>query len=202
MVEEQLMTRGIQNPRVLEAMLSVPRHQFLDSESWSIAYGDHPLAIGSEQTISQPYVVAWMSELLSHLPVGSKVLEIGTGCGYQTAILVALGYEVYSVERISKLAGKARETLEKLDSLRVELHIGDGMLGNSQHAPYDAIISTACARRIPKPWIQQIREGGVIITPLKVRLPQHMMRCTKRGRKLVKEDLGLVRFVPLLPGKV
>ena len=91
MVEEQLMTRGIQNPRVLEAMLSIPRPQFLDSESWSNAYGDHPLAIGSEQTISQPYVVAWMSELLSHLPVGSKVLEIGTGCGYQTAILVALG---------------------------------------------------------------------------------------------------------------
>jgi protein-L-isoaspartate(D-aspartate) O-methyltransferase len=166
-----------------------------------VAYRDHPLAIESGQTISQPFIVAMMSELLAPLPVGARVLEIGTGCGYQTAVLVALGYEVHSIERIASLSQGAQQKLREIDSLPAELLVGDGMLGNPSGAPYSAIISTACARRVPPAWIDQVAEGGLIITPIK-RLggKQYLMRYTKRGRKLLKEDLGLVRFVPLLSG--
>jgi protein-L-isoaspartate(D-aspartate) O-methyltransferase len=201
MVEQQLLPRGISDPRVISAMSKTPRHLFLPDEAWSEAYRDYPLAIESGQTISQPFIVALMSELLSPLPAGAKVMEIGTGCGYQTAVLVALGYEVHSIERISGLSLRARKTLGEIDSLPSELLIGDGMLGNPAGAPYDAIISTACARRVPAAWIDQVVEGGLIITPVK-RLggKQYLMRYTKHANKLLKEDLGLVRFVPLLRG--
>lgn len=201
MVDQQLISRGISDPRVIHAMSTTPRHLFLTPEAWPVAYRDHPLAIESGQTISQPFIVAMMSELLAPLPVGAKVLEIGTGCGYQTAVLVALGYEVHSIERIASLSQGAQQKLREIDSLPTELLVGDGMLGNPDGAPFSAIISTACARRVPQAWIDQVAEGGLIITPIK-RLggKQYLMRYTKRGRKLLKEDLGLVRFVPLLSG--
>jgi len=201
MVEQQLLPRGISDPRVISAMSTTPRHLFLPQEAWSEAYRDHPLAIESGQTISQPFIVAMMSELLSPLQASAKVMEIGTGCGYQTAVLVALGYEVHSIERIAGLSHGARKTLGEIDSLPSELLVGDGMMGNPAGAPYDAIISTACARRVPKAWIDQVVEGGLIITPVKrFGGKQYLMRYTKRGSNLLKEDLGLVRFVPLLSG--
>jgi len=201
MVEKQLLPRGIADPRVIQAMKTTPRHLFLPAEAWPIAYGDHPLAIAAGQTISQPFIVAMMSELLSPLPEDAKVLEIGTGCGYQTAVLVALGYQVHSIERIAELSRGAQKTLGELDSLPAELLVGDGMLGNPPGAPYDAIISTACARKVLPAWIDQVREGGLIITPVKrFGGRQYLMRYTKQGRRLSKDDLGLVRFVPLLRG--
>jgi len=201
MVNDQLIPRGVKNERVLHAMNTIPRHNFLPSSSWSLAYADHPVSIGSGQTISQPYIVAWMSELLADLPKGSKILEIGTGCGYQTAILVALGYEVYSVERIASLSRMAEENLRRIDSLPSGLYVSDGKKGYPSNAPYDAIISAACAKKIPRDWIKQLIEGGMMITPIDVRGKQHLVRCIKRGRKVVKEKMGLVRFVPLLSGK-
>ena len=202
MVNNQLIPRGVKNKRALHAMSTTPRHHFLPSSSWSLAYADHPVSIGSRQTISQPYIVAWMSELLAHLPKGSKILEIGTGCGYQTAILVALGYEVYSIERIASLSRMAEKNLRKMDSLPAGLYVSDGRLGYLPNAPYDAIISAACARKVPRDWIKQLIEGGLIITPIGKRDKQHLVRCIKQGRKLVKEDMGLVRFVPLLSGNI
>ena len=202
MVNDQLIPRGVKDERVLHAMSTTPRHHFLPPSSWSLAYADHPVSIGSKQTISQPYIVAWMSELLAHLPKGSKILEIGTGCGYQTAILVALGYEVYSIERIASLSRMAEKNLRQIDSLPTGLYVSDGRLGHLPNAPYDAIISAACARKIPRDWIEQLIEGGLIILPIGKRGKQYLVRCIKRGRKLVKEEMGLVRFVPLLSGNI
>lgn len=202
MVNEQLIPRGVKNERVLHAMSTTPRHHFLPSSSWSLAYADHPVSIGSKQTISQPYIVAWMSELLAHLPKGSKILEIGTGCGYQTAILVALGYEVYSIERIASLSRMAEKNLRQTDSLPTGLYVSDGILGHLPNAPYAAIISAAYARKIPREWIEQLIEGGLIIIPIGKSGKQHLVRCIKRGKKLVKEEMGLVRFVPLLSGSI
>ena len=201
MVENQLIKRGIQDQRVLEAMYNIHRHQFIAQDSWPLAYADHPLSIGEGQTVSQPYIVAWMSELISHLPVGSAILEVGTGCGYQTAILVEMGYEVHTIERISALSRLAKQNLQKLGLMPASLHVGDGKLGHPSTGPYDAIIAAACASKIPRAWKKQLKDGGTIITPLKIGGAQQLIKCTKQGRKFLQERLGLVRFVPLLDGK-
>ncbi|MBE9566300.1 MAG: protein-L-isoaspartate(D-aspartate) O-methyltransferase, partial [Proteobacteria bacterium] len=173
MVEHQLRRRGIADPRVLKVMEKVPRHRFLPNPEDTAAYDDHPLSIGSGQTISQPYMVALMTECL-RLKGDERVLEIGTGSGYQTAILAELSGEVYSVERFPKLAESARAVLQALGYHGVEVIAGDGTLGYPEAAPYDRIIVTAAAPKIAQPWIDQLAEEGRLVVPLGERWGQQL----------------------------
>lgn len=165
MVEKQIVARGVRDPRVLEAMRRVPRHQFVDEALRYEAYEDRPLPIGEKQTISQPYMVAIMSELLE-LKGTERVLEIGTGCGYQTAVLSLLAAQVYSIERIQPLLFKARKTLEGLGVHNVALKVGDGTLGWSDFAPYDALLVAAGGPEVPKPLLDQMAIGGRMVIPV------------------------------------
>jgi protein-L-isoaspartate(D-aspartate) O-methyltransferase len=196
MVEEQIKRRGITDQRLLDAMLEVPRHAFVDEALASQAYGDHPLAIGQGQTISQPYMVALMTDALG-LTGGEKVLEIGTGCGYQTALLAKLADWVYSVERLPELSRNAQNNLEKLGIFNVNLVVADGTRGYPAEAPYDAIIVTAGAPSLPRPLLDQLAEGGRLVIPVGSSGVQTLMRVTRRGEELMQEDLGGCRFVPL-----
>lgn len=155
MVEYQLRARGIQDEAVLNAMSQVPRHQFVDSSWRDLAYSDRPLPIGHQQTISQPYIVAYMTEA-AEISTDAQVLEIGTGCGYQAAILGEIAQKVYSIEIIPQLAARARRTLSQLGYENIEVKTGDGYQGWAEHAPYDAIIVTAAPERIPQPLIEQL----------------------------------------------
>ena len=197
MVETQLRRRGISDPRVLAAMEKVPRNRFLLDPNDSGAHSDHPISIGSGQTISQPYMVALMTECL-HLEGTDHVLEIGTGSGYQAAILAELSRRVVSVERFAELAEKARAVLEDLGYHNVDVFVGDGSLGWPDAAPYDRIIVTAAAPQVAEPWADQLAEGGRLVVPLGDRWGQTLTVVTKRAGKLEHARICGCVFVPLV----
>ncbi|MGE0683559.1 MAG: protein-L-isoaspartate(D-aspartate) O-methyltransferase [Candidatus Binatia bacterium] len=201
MVERQLRQRGIRDERVLQVMNEIPRHLFVP-ESWrSWAYIDGPLPIGEEQTISQPYIVALMSESLE-LQGPETVLEIGTGSGYQAAVLSRLAKQVYSIEIIPQLAETARARLSSLSYANVSVIVGDGNLGWLQASPYSAIMVTAAAPQIPQALLDQLAEGGRMVLPVVVDGgEQQLVRLRKQGGVIKRENLGAVRFVPLVEGK-
>jgi protein-L-isoaspartate(D-aspartate) O-methyltransferase len=197
MIERDLMTRGIRDARVLEAMGAIERELFVPEKLRSLAYEDRPLSIGEGQTISQPYMVALMTQLLS-LKGAERVLEIGTGSGYQTAVLGKLAAEVYSIEIIPKLSDRAKILLVQLGFDNVHLKVGDGFFGWQEQGPFDAILVTAAAPKIPEPLWRQLREGGRLIMPLGAeRQAQTLVRVTKSDGKQVVEELTGVVFVPL-----
>ncbi|MDZ7843191.1 MAG: protein-L-isoaspartate(D-aspartate) O-methyltransferase [Anaerolineales bacterium] len=197
MVERQIARRGITSNRVLEAFRSVPRHKFVPGKWQDHAYEDRPLPIGEGQTISQPYIVAYMTEKLD-LGKQDNVLEIGTGSGYQAAILAELAGEVYTVERHRSLA---EDTVEKLNQMGYEnIHFfhRDGTLGLPEHSPYDAIIVTASAPEIPQALLDQLAEGGRLIMPVGGRRGQVLKLCTKNEGEISTDSLSPVAFVPLI----
>ena len=198
MVQEDIESRGISDPAVLEAMRMVPRHAFVSSEYLSQAYNDHPLPIGYGQTISQPYIVAEMTEILQ-VNAGDRVLEIGTGSGYQAAILAQMGVEVYSVEIISELADRAEIALSGLGYTNVHILKADGYFGWEEHAPYDGVIVTCAPDHLPQPLLaQMIEDGGRLVIPIgPVGDVQTLWLFEKNGEDLTTTNLGGVRFVPL-----
>jgi protein-L-isoaspartate(D-aspartate) O-methyltransferase len=196
MVERQILARGVVDPGVLAAMGKVPRHLFVPEEERAFAYADEPLPIGEGQTISQPYIVAYMTELLG--PVGNaRVLEVGTGSGYQTAVLAELAREVYSVEVIRTLSERARQTLESLGYRNVNFTVGDGARGWPEMAPFDGIIVTAAAGRIPTALEGQLAEPGVLVVPVGTDI-QDLIRVRRDEKGFTREKLIPVRFVPLV----
>lgn len=199
MVESQLRARGVRDERVLAAMGKVPRHEFVGAEYRSQAYEDHPIPIAQGQTISQPFIVAVMLEHLQLRP-SDKVLEIGTGSGYMTALLAALADRVYSIERHALLANSARQLLTRLHYDNVEVVTGDGSQGLATHAPYDGIVVSAAALEIPPALFAQLREGGRMIIPVGPPEAQILQLVRKRdGQKLIT-SLDACRFVPFLEG--
>jgi len=196
MVENQLKVRGIKDKRVLEAMGKVQRHQFVPDHLKLNAYDDEPLPIGNGQTISQPYIVAYMTECLQ-LKGREKILEIGRGSGYQAAILAELSQEVFTVEVYEALGRKARQILEDLGYHNIKYKIGDGTLGWEEYAPYDAIIVTASPARTPEPLKEQIKIGGRMVIPVGQTF-QNLYLFEKSKQKLKKKKLLPVRFVPLV----
>lgn len=199
MVEEQIIARGIQDTNVINAMLKVERHKFVPTEYVKYAYNDGPLPIGEGQTISQPYIVALMTEVLQ-LKGGERVLEIGTGSGYQAAVLSLIVKEVYTIEIIQSLAKSAQERLERLGYKNVYVKCGDGFLGWQDKAPFDAIIITCAAPRVPEPLIEQLAENGRLVMPEGDEW-QMLVLYKKIKNKLEKEELIPVRFVPM-KGKI
>ena len=200
MVVFQIQNRDITAPDVLDAMNTVPRHLFVPQDYLDQAYEDHPLPIGYGQTISQPYIVALMTEKLK-VKRGDKVLEIGTGSGYQAAVLAHLGVEVYSVEIIPELARAAGERLKKLQ-YAVQVKQGDGYFGWEEHAPYDAIIVTAAPDHVPQPLAKQLKDGGRLVIPIGPQGSwQTLWQFTRQGDDLTAVNLGGVAFVPLVGGK-
>jgi protein-L-isoaspartate(D-aspartate) O-methyltransferase len=197
MVEEQIIARGIKDHRLTGAMRKVPRHLFVEEALQSQAYSDHPLPIGEKQTISQPYMVALMTEALS-LTGKEKVLEIGTGSGYQTAVLAELASKVFSVERIRSLAIKARKLLLELGYLNTEVKFSDGTVGWLDESPFDAIMVTAGSPEIPQPLIDQLKVGGRMAIPVGDIYTQDLIRVIKTEDGIKKEDLGGCRFVKLI----
>jgi protein-L-isoaspartate(D-aspartate) O-methyltransferase len=197
MVLTQLVPRGIRDPKVLYAMSKVPRHLFVEEALQNQAYGDFPLPIGEQQTISQPYIVAFMTEALELTGV-EKVLEIGTGCGYQAAILAELAPQVYSIERIHTLATHARRILESLRYFNVNIKVGDGTLGWPEEAPFDAIIVTAAAPAIPQPLLDQLAMGGRLVLPVGDRYSQTLDVVHKTPEGLKHDYRGGCRFVKLI----
>ncbi|MQC27039.1 MAG: protein-L-isoaspartate(D-aspartate) O-methyltransferase [Chloroflexi bacterium] len=197
MVVEQLERRGIDDQRVLSALRSLPRHAFVLDEDRAFAYEDRPLSIGAGQTISQPYVVALMTQLLA-LEGNETVLEIGTGSGYQTALLASLANEVHSVERVETLANTAKERFDALEIPNVHVHVGDGSRGWPEEAPYEAILVTAGAPRAPKPLFAQLAEGGRLVIPVGRKGGQILQRWRREGKTFKREDLSPVAFVPLI----
>jgi len=197
MVDYQIATRGIHNQRVLAAMIEVPRHLFVPAPYDKSAYEDCPLPIGNGQTISQPFIVALMTELLALQPT-DNVLEIGTGCGYQAAVLATLVQTVTSIERIPEVVRLAKANLAAVGIKNVDVIVGDGTLGFPQHAPYDGIIITAATPSVPSPLIEQLAEGGRLIAPVGGRDIQELIRITRKGESLNEEHHGGVRFVPLI----
>jgi protein-L-isoaspartate(D-aspartate) O-methyltransferase len=195
MVETQIKARGVKDPRVLAALLKVERHRFVPEKFLDSAYSDQPLPIGEGQTISQPYIVALMTELLE-LRGNEKVLEIGTGSGYQAAILAELAKEVYTIEIIEPLASTARERLSELAYQNVKVKAGDGYLGWPEAAPFDAIIVTAAPDHIPKPLTDQLREGGRMVVPVGT-YTQELKKIVKRSGKMETIDVIPVLFVPM-----
>jgi protein-L-isoaspartate(D-aspartate) O-methyltransferase len=196
MVDEQLLERDIRDARVLEAMRAVPRHLFIAPEYAVHAYADSPLPIGNEQTISQPYIVALMTQLLN-LQGNEKVLEIGTGSGYQAAVLARLASEVYTVERIAALARRAETTLKQIGVKNVAFHIGDGTRGWVEHAPYDRIMVTAAAPQVPRAFLEQLVDGGLLVIPVGGRGNQTLQRLQRKGSDYESEIIVPVAFVPL-----
>ena len=197
MVQTQLVSRGIRDAKVLYAMRKVPRHLFVEEALQNQAYGDFPLPIGEQQTISQPYIVAFMTEALELTGV-EKVLEIGTGCGYQAAILAELAPEVFSIERIHVLASRARRILESLRYFSVKIKVGDGSLGWPEEAPFDAIIVTAGAPAIPRPLLDQLAMGGRLIIPVGDRFSQTLQVVRQTPEGLTYDYRGGCRFVKLI----
>ncbi len=198
MVQTQLVSRDIVDEKILRAMAKVPRHEFLPAELWDRAYDDTPLPIRENQTISQPYIVAYMIQSLS-LKKGDKILEVGTGSGYQTALLAEIHEKIYSVEIRPQLAKKAWIKLNELGyGDRVKIHIANGSLGYEEEAPFDGIIVTAATFNIPEPLIDQLAEKGKIIIPIGGRELQTLVRATKINGKLIEEELFKCMFVPLV----
>lgn len=197
MVEEQIVARGIKDSRVIAAMKKVPRHLFVEEALQSQAYSDHPLPIGEKQTISQPYMVALMTETME-LKGRERVLEIGAGSGYQTAVLAELAQEVYSIERIRPLAIRARKLLYDLGYFNVEIKIFDGTFGWTEKSPFDAILVTAGAPDIPQPLYDQLAMGGRLVIPVGDIAVQDLFRIIKTEGGIKKENLGGCRFVKLI----
>jgi protein-L-isoaspartate(D-aspartate) O-methyltransferase len=198
MVEKDIRDRGLKDPVVLMVMRKVPRHLFIDESFRSRAYGDHPLPIGEGQTISQPYVVALMTEALRLKP-GDRVLEVGTGSGYQAAVLAEIVKAVYTIEIRKALADKAAERLAALGYGNVKVKYGDGYFGWEEQAPFDAIIITAAANHVPPPLIKQLKEGGRLIVPLGSTVYfQTLTLATKRKGDLDVEQISPVAFVPMV----
>jgi protein-L-isoaspartate(D-aspartate) O-methyltransferase len=196
MVESQIVARGIRDPRVLDAMRAVPRHLFVDSSQQSEAYEDHPLPIAGHQTISQPYIVALMTELLDLQP-GEVVLEIGTGSGYQSAVLAKLAKQVYSIEIVPELAREAADRLKRLGYANVVVREGDGYRGWPEHAPFDAIIVTAAPERIPEPLIDQLAPNGRMVIPVGGFFQELKVFRKDAAGKVGEKDVLPVRFVPM-----
>lgn len=200
MVDEQLKTRNIRSEAVLDALRNVPRHSFVPENLRSHAYDDSPLPIGLGQTISQPYIVAFMTEQLEPVP-DMKILEIGTGSGYQAAILSYLGCEVYTIELIKEIAARTEKLLALLGFGGVRVKCGNGYSGWPEEAPFDAVIVTAAPEKIPEKLIEQLKEGGKMIVPVG---PVHSVQClkivTKKAGKMIERDLLPVRFVPMVDG--
>lgn len=197
MVKEQLRGRDLDDERVLAAMGRVPRHEFVSEEYWGQAYADHPLPIGEGQTISQPLIVALMLQALA-LKGSETVLEIGTGSGYQAAILAELARSVHTVERHPSLAHSAEAVLRRLGYTNVSVRVGDGSLGLPEHAPFDAIIVSAAAPSIPPPLFAQLREGGRMAIPVGPGDAQEFQLVRKQNGEMLVATLGACRFVPLI----
>lgn len=197
MVEGQLVPRGIIDPRVLDAMRKVPRHRFLEEALGDRAYDDSALPIGEKQTISQPFIVALMTQALALKPT-DRLLEIGTGSGYQTAVLAELAARVYSIERVKPLAMRARETLDRLGYVNVAIKNFDGTYGWSDEAPFDAILVAAGSPSIPTPLVEQLREGGRLVIPVGDRSSQVLQLGVKERGKLVLSCLVDCTFVPFI----
>ncbi len=197
MVREQLVKRGISSKEVLSAFRNIPREEFVPSSKVNFAYEDSPLSIGLSQTISQPYIVALMTELLS-VKKDDKVLEVGTGSGYQSAILSYLGARVYTIERLPLLAKKAKSVLDKL-GYKVHIKVGDGSLGWEEHALYDKVIVTAASFNIPPSLIEQLKVGGKIVIPLGTRWQQQLTLVEKKDKGIIEKTsiCGCI-FVPLI----
>jgi protein-L-isoaspartate(D-aspartate) O-methyltransferase len=197
MVTYQIRARGIENPRVLAAMGRVPRHEFVPALLRGLAYSDRPLPIGHDQTISQPYIVAFMTDALKPAPA-DKVLEIGTGSGYQAAVLAELVTKVYTIEIVPALGERARADLARLKYDNVHVRVGDGYEGWPEHAPFDAIIVTCSPEQVPQPLVDQLRDGGRMIIPVGTQASgQDLYLLEKRGGKVVKRAVLPVRFVPM-----
>ena len=197
MVQEQIIARGVSDPRVIAALRKIPRHLFVDAGLVNRAYDDSALPIGDKQTLSQPYMAARMSEALC-LGGDEKVLEIGTGSGYQTALLAEICFNVFSVEKLRALSRKARQLLDRLDYQNIALHVGDGSIGWSEHAPYEAIIVTAGAPRAPKPLLEQLAVGGRLVIPVGDEQEQTLVRVSRTRFSFKEERLGECKFVKLL----
>ena len=199
MVREQIESRGITNARVLAAMSKVPRHEFVPEHLADAAYEDHPLPIGYSQTISQPYIVALMTELLQLQP-GAKVLEVGTGSGYQAAILAEVGAQVYSLEILEPLAKTSAELLQRLGYTSVQVKQGDGYHGWPEHAPYDAIIVTAAADHVPLPLVEQLKPGGRLAIPVGDGHAQQSLLLLEKDAdgSVTAHNVAPVLFVPLI----
>ncbi len=195
MVNQQLRARDIESPTVLQAMLKVPRHSFVPAEVRNLAYADHPLPIGSGQTISQPYIVAYMTEAADISP-GERVLEIGTGSGYQAAVLGEIAREVYTIEIVPDLAERARSTLAVLGYKNVHVKAGNGYLGWPEHAPFDAIVVTAAPDEVPQALVDQLALGGKMVIPVGT-IVQDMMIIERTQRGVVERKTIPVRFVPM-----
>jgi protein-L-isoaspartate(D-aspartate) O-methyltransferase len=202
MVNDQIVKRGIRNPLTLKAMEKVPRHLFVPPEYIDHAYEDNPLPIGHEQTISQPFIVAYMTEIAK--PVKwKKVLEIGTGSGYQAAVLAEIVDTVYTIEIIPELARQATARLSKMGYKNIVTKEGDGYKGWKEHAPYDIIMVTAADDHIPQPLIDQLAENGRLVMPIgSPSSAQQLVLATKKGGKIDKRKLEMVRFVPLLHSEI
>ena len=196
MVREQIIARGVHDPRVLEAMRQVPRHCFVPREFRAMAYNDGPLPIGQGQTISQPYIVALMSEMME-LHGDETVLEIGTGSGYQAAVLAQLAKTVHTVERHAALAEHAEQVLQALEVRNVAVHVGDGTLGLLQYAPYQAIMVTAASPGVPEPLLEQLADGGRLVIPVGSHGSQILERWSHQGTAYHQEKILPVAFVPL-----
>jgi protein-L-isoaspartate(D-aspartate) O-methyltransferase len=197
MVKHQIAARGVRDPRVLEAMARVPRHHFVPESLADRAYDDSPLPIGEGQTISQPYMVAWMTELLG-IGENDKVLEIGTGSGYQAAILCELAAQVISIEKFPDLAREAGERLASLGYRNIAIHVGDGTLGWPQEAPYDGIIVTAGAPSVPQPLLEQLADGGRLVIPVGSSGMQMLNVIKRKGNDYQAREEGTCVFVPLI----
>jgi len=201
MVKEQIIGRGIQDPRVIRAMKKVPRQDFVPIRLKPYSYKDTPLFIGDHgQTISQPYIVAFMTEVLD-LKASDRVLEIGTGSGYQAAILAELVRDVYTIEIVPKLGKRAAATLERLRYKNIQVKIGDGYKGWSDRAPFDAIIVTCAPEQIPQTLVDQLKEGGRMIVPIGRQLEaQKLVKVTKQGGQVKTQEVMDVKFVPMVKG--
>jgi len=197
MVYDQIRRRGVSDERVLQAMEGVPRHLFVPEGMEEEAYQDRPLPIGSDQTISQPYIVAVMTALLRVAP-SDAVLEIGCGSGYQAAILNRIARSVISIERIDDVARQAEENFRRAGITGIRIIIGDGTEGYPEGAPYDAILVTAAAPSLPEPLLSQLADGGRLVAPVGDTFIQHLTRVTRRGSEYIRESFEPVRFVPLL----
>ncbi|HMA81572.1 MAG TPA: protein-L-isoaspartate(D-aspartate) O-methyltransferase [Candidatus Binatia bacterium] len=197
MVQEQIVARGITDARIIAALRKVPRHLFVDPGIINRAYDDSALPIGEKQTLSQPYMAARMTEALG-LTGQEKVLEVGTGSGYQTALLAELCFNVFSVEKLRVLSRKARTLLDHLEYQNIALHVGDGTIGWSEHAPYDAVLVTAGAPSAPKPLLDQLALGGRLVIPVGDEQAQTLLRVTRTHKGFKEEQLGECKFVKLL----
>jgi len=197
MVQEQIVDRGIRDPRVIEAMRKIPRHFFVPDALLGRAYGDTALPIGDSQTITQPFMVAFMSEALG-LGGKERVLEVGTGSGYQAAVLACLAERVYSVERIPSLLERARKTLDRVNCLNVVTKLSDGSYGWQEEAPFNAILITAGAPSLPQPLMDQLKTGGIMVIPVGERNSQRLIRVRKNSRGFSQEELLECNFVSLV----